>query len=299
MKRQPKLTIGQTLKSIRENSHLTQKELYDGIMSVAHRHRIEVDEQTPSFEKLSNILSRVSISFDEFEYIKNGYQLKTANLFFSKFLTLRTTNYPEKMKLLKEEMEQYLQAEKNQFVQHLLWILEAFIYKQETKDLEGTRKLGLRVWESLEKKDAWYFLDIFLISQIVYIFDYQTIEHIMNRLFTYLDLYHDFQNTKQIAKYVYYNYATLLKEHGEITKMIAPLKKSLEIAQNEHDLLLMMDIKYLLAEIDWINGEKELSLKEATKIIQSLYYFGMKEIALDNKKEWLKLTNIDISLEES
>ncbi|WP_239255789.1 helix-turn-helix domain-containing protein [Listeria ilorinensis] len=293
------LTIGQTLKQIRTNSNLTQKELYQDIMSVGHRHRVEADEQIPSFDKINQILKRLYVTFDEFIFIMNGYQLDSTTVFLKEFREIKSTVYLDKMENLQKRILDHLAKDYSPFLQNLSWLLESIIYKKKTNDFEGSRAIAYKIWQNLEKKDAWYYGDFILINNLFYIFDFQTIEHIIQRLFDYTELYADFNDAKKMVKYTLYNYATFLKRYGHFQKMEETLNRTLELAHQDHDLLLIIDATYLLAELDWIKGDKEKSLKTAKNAIQSLYFFGMQDIAVDNKEEWLKLTNIEIPLEEN
>lgn len=71
------MTYGQTLRSIRLDKGMTQKEIYSGVVSRTFYGRFEKGEQQMTAEKFAALLANIGIDFNEFSYIHQNYQQPT------------------------------------------------------------------------------------------------------------------------------------------------------------------------------------------------------------------------------
>lgn len=69
---------GATLKNIRKQKGLTQKEVYTGVVSKSFYSDVEADKYSVSVDKFQGLLKNLNISFEEFFYFHNQMDLSDA-----------------------------------------------------------------------------------------------------------------------------------------------------------------------------------------------------------------------------
>lgn len=88
-------TLCATLKQLRLDSHLTQSELYGGIVSRSFAGRLERGEHDIAVEKFFQILNRLHVTADEFRFVQQDYQPTAATLLKSRtHLAYEQENFP-------------------------------------------------------------------------------------------------------------------------------------------------------------------------------------------------------------
>ena len=78
--------FGETLRSIRLNKGLTQKYLYQDVLSKSYAIRFEQGKHDISFVLLLEILDRLPMEVSEFLYIHQGYQPSESQWFYTELL---------------------------------------------------------------------------------------------------------------------------------------------------------------------------------------------------------------------
>ncbi|WP_099224208.1 helix-turn-helix domain-containing protein [Listeria costaricensis] len=286
--------IGSVLKRLREESGLTRSELYSGVMSPAHAHRVENQNQVPGFFKITEILKRMSLDVDEFLFIANGYEMEETGQFIQRFKDIRITLNVEMMQQLKKEIDQTLVEGNKPFLECLSQVLDSYIYIQETDDWVGARKKFYQVWQILEKKEIWNYQDILLMSNIFYIFDEPAINQIFKRLNFYFELYGDFKDLKKLKRVTKYNYCSFLRERGRQLENEQRLNEVAAEAKQAMDIPMYLECRYYLSELLWMKNMKDVGRREAKRVLLLLDNLEMDIFSNDNRKDWKKLTGEDL-----
>ncbi|WP_353653447.1 helix-turn-helix domain-containing protein [Listeria ilorinensis] len=286
--------IGSVLRELREESGLTRKELYGGIMSSAHYYRVEMDNQVPSFFKITEILKRLSLGLDEFMFIANDFQFDETETFIQRFLAVKTTLNVEALYQLKEELDQVIEKVEKPFLICLSQVLDGYLYIQKTSDWAGARKKFNQVWNILEKKDSWHYQDILLMSNIFYIFEEPAISLVYNRLNYYYEKYGNFKDLSKMKRITKYNYCSHLRLNGRQLENEQRLNELVQEAKKAQDISMFLESKYYLSELLWMKNKKKEGRKEAEKVIGLLEQLELNDFAMDNRKDWKNLTGEDL-----
>lgn len=93
-------TYGITIRDIRIGKGMKQNELYQDLISKSYAINFEQGKHDISFSLLEQILDRLSVSLDEFQYIFRGYKLNEVDLFFVSFAEYANSNNMEKLEEL-------------------------------------------------------------------------------------------------------------------------------------------------------------------------------------------------------
>ncbi|MBF2529954.1 hypothetical protein IA930_02375 [Listeria welshimeri] len=288
-------SLGHTLKEIRINCNLKERDVYETIMSRAHLYQIEKNQQMPYWEIVTSILQKFTMSLAEFEYIHNNYQLDSIQQVIQDFKAIKTSTNSHAINALIEKINSLIKNEKNDFLMDVSYVLKALNTFQQEQNFKKSREIVKPVWKRLEKKDAWFYNDLLLITNILYAFDDLTIQHIFERLLVYINKYKNFNTSKELYINIHYNYAICLRNTTtEIDKMEINLKKSKEAANQINDVITVLSCRYYLAEILWHKGNKEKAMEEVKQVFTVLKILEESELLIDKQNDWIEVSGMSL-----
>ncbi|MBC6126803.1 hypothetical protein HB988_11685 [Listeria welshimeri] len=288
-------SLGHTLKEIRINCNLKERDVYETIMSRAHLYQIEKNQQMPSWGIVTSILQKFTMSLAEFEYIHNNYQLDSIQQVIQDFKAIKTSTNSHAINALIEKINSLIKNEKNDFLMDVSYVLKALNTFQQEQNFKRSREIVKPVWNRLEKKDAWFYNDLLLITNILYAFDDLTIQHIFERLLVYINKYKNFNSSKELYINIHYNYAICLRNTTtEIDKMEINLKKSKEAANQINDVITVLSCRYYLAEILWHKGNKEKAMEEVKQVFTVLKILEESELLIDKQNDWIEVSGMSL-----
>ncbi|MBC1632326.1 hypothetical protein HB948_02700 [Listeria welshimeri] len=288
-------SLGHTLKEIRINCNLKERDVYETIMSRAHLYQIEKNQQMPSWGIVTSILQKFTMSLAEFEYIHNNYQLDSIQQVIQDFKAIKTSTNSHAINALIEKIYSLIKNEKNDFLMDVSYVLKALNTFQQEQNFKRSREIVKPVWNRLEKKDAWFYNDLLLITNILYAFDDLTIQHIFERLLVYINKYKNFNTSKELYINIHYNYAICLRNTTtEIDKMEINLKKSKEAANQINDIITVLSCRYYLAEILWHKGNKEKAMEEVKQVFTVLKILEESELLIDKQNDWIEVSGMSL-----
>ncbi|MBC2295540.1 hypothetical protein HCB41_02530 [Listeria welshimeri] len=288
-------SLGHTLKEIRINCNLKERDVYETIMSRAHLYQIEKNQQMPSWGIVTSILQKFTMSLAEFEYIHNNYQLDSIQSVIQDFKAIKTSTNSHAINALIEKINSLIKNEKNDFLMDVSYVLKALNTFQQEQNFKRSREIVKPVWNRLEKKDAWFYNDLLLITNILYAFDDLTIQHIFERLLVYINKYKNFNTSKELYINIHYNYAICLRNTTtEIDKMEINLKKSKEAANQINDVITVLSCRYYLAEILWHKGNKEKAMEEVKQVFTVLKILEESELLIDKQNDWIEVSGMSL-----
>ncbi|EAD7872211.1 Rgg/GadR/MutR family transcriptional regulator [Listeria monocytogenes] len=286
-------SLGRTLKEIRVNCNLKERDVYETIMSRAHLYQIEKNKQMPSWGIVTSILQKFTMSLGEFEYIHNNYQLDPIQQVIQDFKAIKSSTNTHAINKLIVKIDSIIKIDKNDFLLDLSYVLKALNAFQQEQSFKRSREIVEPVWNRLEKKDAWFYNDLLLITNILYAFDDLTIQHIFERLLLYIDKYKNFNTSKELYINIHFNYAICLRNiTTEIDKMELYLKKSKIAAKEINDVITVLNCRYYLAEILWHKGNEKEAIEEVEQIFTALRILEEKELLTDKQNDWLEISGI-------
>ncbi|MBC1284860.1 helix-turn-helix domain-containing protein [Listeria booriae] len=289
-----KKKLGDTLKQIRLNQGLKQKDIYDeqGFLPRSTFQKIERNESIPSYDRLQYIAKKMNTTINEIEFLQYNKSLSEAEMLIYDFRRLRNSMYVDRVVDLKKRMELFLEHNYDGRIIELIAILKAFILIEETQDFEAPREIVEFIWKRLEKQDEWQHFDMIILSNIFFIFPLDTARAIIERLINQLEAYKYFLNTQRLQLSILINVTNFLKYHKKILESEEYIIKSIELAIQIENLTYESVARYRYAELLLVKGNKE----QATKIANDVFTI----LELGDKKEYLKeLTNDWAKLNEN
>ena len=129
---------GEFIKKIRQEKHLTQKELAEGILSKNFLSKFERGESKITSEIFLKLLERLNVSLDEFEQLVISKHSQKE--FLQKLETFKSQKDGYLLENLKEEEKQLFQSDRNRRHLHNQILVEAHLQYLQGKNLDVKQK---------------------------------------------------------------------------------------------------------------------------------------------------------------
>lgn len=218
--------FGATLKSIRKNRNMTQKELIEGIVQQGTYSRIEKDQLQISAELLVQLVERLNISLNEFLYIHHQYEATEREKILKDYREMELT-LPNEIKDQLHNIEHYLKRQPDNGVELLFDSFRALLILTQEDDLEAVRAIAEHIWERVQKLDHWYIEDMELLNSIIVLFPLDTAIHITTTAIKRLNAYDDYERDITYLKlYFQLNLTLLFLENEEYEACIEWLDRT-------------------------------------------------------------------------
>jgi transcriptional activator, rgg/gadR/mutR family, C-terminal domain len=129
---------GEFIKKIRQEKHLTQKELAEGILSKNFLSKFERGESKITSEIFLNLLERLNVSLDEFEQLVISKHSQKE--FLQKLETFKSPKDGYLLENLKAEEKQLFQSDRNRRHLHNQILVEAHLQYLQGKNIDVKQK---------------------------------------------------------------------------------------------------------------------------------------------------------------
>ena len=209
--------LGLTYRETRKSKGITQSEVCKNLISRTTLSKFENGKLIPSINIFVELLHRIDLSFNEFIFINQRYQLnekqQILNQFFSLFSNQKTTILLD----LKKDCLAFQEKSFSKTIELLIYVIDSLVElsANEEKYIPCLPKIILSVpWEQIQKYSWWNIDDIKLINCCLYMFPLETAITISNQLIDQLKRYDPLENTSSLQCAIYLNITLLcLQKH--------------------------------------------------------------------------------------
>jgi len=275
---------GPIFKNIRRNKGISQKEVYIGIVSRSFYQKFEKGEYTTSIENFEQFLNRINLSYEEFTFIANDFQL----ISYDQHLVDIFKAYQDKDYKKLGEIYHLLcssNIQKEVFLSQIAILLKENISKRKLKE----DSLHF-IYDYLDDVKDWTFFETKLFNNIMSLipFDKRKLYFQKFRSFSHrnVDLALINVEISNWQSYIYLNHIQLLlyeNRFNDTEKCIESMEldKS-EFFTNERNELAFLFLSTLIKLYDPV--ERKAALEKLEYIL--------KLVKLLNKTNWLLYTQI-------
>lgn len=227
---------GETVSKIRHNKGYSQKYVSSNAITQGTLSKLEqlnIDVRLSIFE---HILNKLDMSYEEFKYIRNGYDYSYREKMISTFFDLTYNDIIKLTKLL-EEVKEYLEHNEDIILQDLSLVCEALIIFGETNTIEEARIPILSVWDRLSKRNFLHIIDIYFINTILFLFPIETALEIRNFAFRGIDRYKNFQGIERLKMNIFINISILLIKKKKFEEGLSETEQAITLCKKYSDYL--------------------------------------------------------------
>jgi Rgg/GadR/MutR family transcriptional activator len=273
--------FGQFYQKIRKEKGLSQEKVCGKMLSRTTLSKIENGRSTPSYDLFSYLLKQIDMSFDEFEFVCNHFQMNERESLMIKFENLLSNSDIQAMKKIKNECMVFLEKNNDCGLIDLITVIDSLIifHRSDSIDNAEARKLIEKVWQKLSAIDTWYYHEIRLINSILMYFPIKTVLNFSVKLIDSLKKYEEFtKTTNSFCLAVYTNLSTIFLYHKLYKECLENNKIILKLSKNakRYDFYCFALIRI---------GICSKNFKKTQEGIKQLKFFGETKLIKEAQKE--------------
>ncbi|WEV37574.1 helix-turn-helix transcriptional regulator [Lactobacillus sp. ESL0677] len=263
-------TFGETIRQLRKSRSISQEALSADLFDRSTLSKIEADKVFPSRENANEMIARLGLGLNEFEYVQHGYSPTKKNRILYELFNLKFSTETDKINELINECTTTNDGD----LKRITKILRAYLLFNEPNGLAKAKKLVQPIWNDyLSKIKILTITDICLLSMIAYAFDYKTNKQIISKILSTIDNYYPFLKTLKLNALI--NLSNLQLDEHNYQKAKETLTQAAQLAQNisQYDKLLLCHSEIALCDQDYKQAVYYADLLEkigATSIAQPL-----------------------------
>lgn len=262
-------TFGETIQKIRKSRGITQAELTHNLFNRTTLSKIENSLEEPSYQNASQLIKRLGITQEEFDYIRNNYNLSTKEQIIYDTLNIAYNNQSQKIDSLLKKCQE---IKNDDDINMITSILKAF----KTGNSTEARKIIIPIWkERISKIESWNILDLYVLNMIFFVFDEETMIGISNRAIKTIETKYPF--LKSLNESFALNKAAILVHKSEFTEAIPDLQKACILAKAtcRYDKLFLAKGRLAICQK---NKKKALQCLNTLKAMEAMdVYHGLQD----------------------
>ncbi|MDN6968507.1 helix-turn-helix transcriptional regulator [Oenococcus sp. UCMA 17063] len=272
------MEFGSALKKIRVSRIIRQEELSQNLMSRTSISKIENLKQLPNYTNSVQLIERLGLTLNEFEFIKNNYSYSKKQTIEQQFMHIGDSTHQNDLLDLKERCLLYLKKDKDSDVKRIYLITKAML-EIDKKTMKELCPIVQPVWDYLSKIDTWVILDLYMINYIFFFFPSKT-SFWMLRL-ALINIKEKYPELIKLKNSFLLNQSYLLMQGKKFSRAKSFLEESLTISKQtaQYDLLILAKIRICFCD----NKENQI-----TKLLILLHEMGANSLA-EGIKEELKI----------
>lgn len=230
--------LGKYFKIIRKNRTYSQAALTNRIMSQSAYSKFEAGTRDVDATIYLELLHRLNISSEEFNYVRNDYKYEGKNELIYILFSL-DYNKMDSLQRLKQQTIDFLEKQYDEDIKKVNLICEAFIQLHNTKSMEAAQSIVEPIWHDMSKYEQWYLNDIRIINTILFLFPVDTAIEFTQTILVRLDTYKDFRDAAKLRIAFKINLSLLLIKNKEYANAYKIIVDSLEYDQRKMNYLTL------------------------------------------------------------
>ncbi|MEK4715896.1 helix-turn-helix domain-containing protein [Sporosarcina sp. FSL K6-5500] len=286
--------FGKDFKKIRKNRTYSQTELASGIISQSTYSKFEAGIRDVDARIYLQLLHRLNISAEEFDYVRNGYSYGRKQNLIHKFFSINY-NHMEHLQSLKRQAVVFLEEEEyDQDIKNVYLICEAFIQLHNTKDLEVAQNIVEPIWRNVSKFEQWYLNDIRIINTILFLFPADIAIKFTETVLVRLNSYKDFPDAARLKIAFKINLSLLLIKNKDYARACTIIVDSLQCDQREMNYSVLA-LHFSREAICRANTQREGSAELLEKARQLLLLYDDQDYWERIQQEFNHYSSLDIN----
>lgn len=257
--------FGITIRKLRISRRITQQELANDLFDRSELSKIEHSELAVSYENEIELIKRLSLTPDEFEYISNNYTLSFKRRLLHRFFELKISidTADNSIADIEALLQDCFLVENDGDIGRIKTILEALLLANKPKGLDKAKKMVQPIWfDYLAKTKILTITDIYVLNTILFAFDYETANEIIAKIIMVIDRDYPFKKSLKIDTLINQAMIEMLDHKFKLAAdnmlKLKPLIKKL----GQYDKLLVIRARIAVCQKDKTKALEQVSLLE-------------------------------------
>lgn len=284
--------FGKDFKKIRENKGYTQQYVAKEAMARSTYTKFELDSIVPTITKYFQILNNLDMTHEEFNYIHNHYQLKGKDAILYHFRQIAVNSDLTILMNVRVMTKSYLNEHEDNVVQDIFYICDALITLSKTNDLSQAAPYAEKVWHRIAQLDKWYLIELRLLNNILFFFDFDTSHFISKRALVELEHYKHFHEAIELKLAYSMNLIYLLMENHNYLQALEKADSLIALSKEKgrYRILGVLYVRkgIILTKLKKSTTETETWIQKGFNLLEAIEDFSLIE---ELKKEVLYYMN--------
>ncbi|WP_086315597.1 hypothetical protein A5821_003097 [Enterococcus sp. 7F3_DIV0205] len=269
---------GTLIKKIRQEKGLSQKDIYDGIMTRQTYYLIETNVSMPSFDKFLMILEKLCISVEEFLELLDSEAYPTINHFYHQLSQAVFKKDQKVLDSIIEKSQQLYTTTNNKKFFHLNLITQAMTYAtnetSESDALKASKNLMFPIKQYLIGIDKWYLYELKLLNNSLYCFELSEAIALGTLVGKKIDTLSNIEQYQEIKLRIYLNLSSLCLNYQNYEKTLFFSALAKENAQTDYRLfeMIIANLNYEIAQAAIKKQLMDSQISHYLTILESLGY---------------------------
>ena len=291
------MEFGDAIKKIRTDKGLTQKEVAFQVTSRSYLSLIEGNKYTPSFTIFNQLLTRLSITHEEFLFVLDRNHTPLSHSLFVD-ITHLTLSYDliGLQKLADTTYARYLK-EHHLFLHHIHLLCKSLRNHLRNKYIltEQVSQVLIPVKNYLLSCNQWHLYEIQLFNHSMFGFSVKDTLFFSQLALKSIEQYDNFYECQPIKQQILLNLSTLLITHNQYKQAYYYSKKALSEA-NQHLLLYEKIIAKLNIFICryFLHKQKSTTIKDIKQLLDTLPILDLQALK-NHYEEKLSIMGINLT----
>lgn len=279
---------GTLIKKIRLEKGLSQKDIYEGIMTRQTYYLIESNSSMPSFDKFLLILEKLFITVDEFLNLLDSEHFPTEKTLYHELTKIIFNKNQNELSTLIKKTNQLYKKTNNTKYFHLKLIAQAMFYihfeKKHFTKMDRLEKLMAPIKDYLTGIDSWYLYELKLLNNTLYCFTLDEAIALVTLISKKIEALSQTEEYQDIKLRIYLNLSFLCLKHKSYQSALHFSTLAEENAHINYRLFerIAAEINYELAKA-LLNKTNHLDEK-THQLINLLKVLDFNEIANEYQK---------------
>ncbi|WP_239257314.1 helix-turn-helix domain-containing protein, partial [Listeria ilorinensis] len=280
-------TIGEALKEIRKIRGLTQNQIVTENLTRSSVAKVETNKMNPSYATILEFCGKLGLSLEEVVYYQNGYSVSEKEKLIYEFRNLKLSTYEDPLNTLIKNMRESLKENDDIQIIELKAVLEAVKVFTETDNVALAKEKVTFIWDRLEKQDEWFHFDILILSNIIFVFEPETLINVAEKLMQEIDKFSCFISYNRLKIALTMNIALFLKWADKMDYALDYIERGIALGKENENFIVEYIAYYRKAEYLLYKGK----LKEADelyhKAVGFFEFIDNRVVLNDIKNDWV------------
>ncbi|KPG72112.1 helix-turn-helix domain-containing protein [Enterococcus sp. RIT-PI-f] len=286
--------FGSTLKRIREEKGIKQKDVCEGIITLSYYSRIERNISEPTVSIFLALLNQLNMNFDEFMFIHNNYQESEDQQLWTKISNLFHTGNIAGLKQLKETDQVTYSEQAYAFMPKIIDLFISRLELHETPAVDTSEIIDI-----LMSIENWTSYEVKIYTEIMDTIPIETLITIVNHLIRKKTIYTPSNGYNSPYNRILINAILVCLNTNYLSdaeRYLSIFKQSLEIRDFfGHSLCL-----YLEGLLRYLSGDTEEGRNKVMQFFDLCTLIGLEDFSYKYRVYWQKMSSryIEKSLKE-
>ena len=262
--------FGRTISYIRKEKAIPVKEVIGTQLTRSAYSRFAAGQTQTSIENFSFMLSNLHLNFEEFEYIRNGYEPSRYQKFLIQAQKAVHSQNVEELNYIFEKLNNYAQLNNETIPLHLACIVKLTINKIRNEEYDQQARKTLTNY--LRLCESWTHYKLVLFNNAMFIFDLSLVKIMKRKVIHNLEKYQNLRSYGSESFRVLVNILTLFIDKKNVNEAIL-LADEIEEFHLRDDMFFEKTLKmYFMGIIQIIRQRKSKNflLDQSLNVLQIL-----------------------------